>query len=194
MSAFHPKRRYPWRGLTNGASLHDDEGFFSTTTKVALQRVDAADVSAKFRAQLETTLSWGVDVSLQERLITRSSALACYLTPEPLFGTEDVTVARPLRPPEVDSFASQAGDRFVIALLAMTGTCHLVTTRRAGGVFENQLPQRSTIGSSRRAVSMRPARVAGCSGGSGARTASEAMIPPSFISTLQVAIPPWRFS
>jgi predicted glycoside hydrolase/deacetylase ChbG (UPF0249 family) len=31
-------RGYRWRGLTNGASLHDDEGFFPTTTKVALPR------------------------------------------------------------------------------------------------------------------------------------------------------------
>jgi chitin disaccharide deacetylase len=56
-------RGYRWRGLTNGASLHDDEGFFPTTTKVALQRVDAADARAECRAQLETALSWGVDVT-----------------------------------------------------------------------------------------------------------------------------------
>ena len=30
-------RGYCWRGLTSGASLHDDEGFFPTTTKIALQ-------------------------------------------------------------------------------------------------------------------------------------------------------------
>lgn len=56
-------RRYRWRGLTNGASLHDEEGFFPTTTEVALQRVDAADARAECRAQLETALSWGVDVT-----------------------------------------------------------------------------------------------------------------------------------
>jgi hypothetical protein len=54
---------YRWRGLTNGASLHDDEGFFPTTTEVALQRVGAADARAECRAQLETALSWGVDVT-----------------------------------------------------------------------------------------------------------------------------------
>ena len=54
---------YRWRGLTNGASLHDDEGFFPTTTKLALERVDAADARAECRAQLETALSWGVDVT-----------------------------------------------------------------------------------------------------------------------------------
>jgi predicted glycoside hydrolase/deacetylase ChbG (UPF0249 family) len=31
-------RGYRWRSLTNGASLHDDEGFFPTTTEVALER------------------------------------------------------------------------------------------------------------------------------------------------------------
>jgi chitin disaccharide deacetylase len=46
-----------------GASLHDDEGFFPTTTKAALERVDAADARAECRAQLETALSWGVDVT-----------------------------------------------------------------------------------------------------------------------------------
>ncbi len=56
-------RGYRWRGLTNGASLHDEEGFFPATTKVALQRVDAADARAECRAQLETALSWGVDVT-----------------------------------------------------------------------------------------------------------------------------------
>jgi chitin disaccharide deacetylase len=54
---------YRWRGLTNGASLYDDEGFFPATTKAALQRLDAADARAECRAQLETALSWGVDVT-----------------------------------------------------------------------------------------------------------------------------------
>ena len=56
-------RGYRWRSLTSGASLHDDEGFFPATTAVALQRVDAADARAECRAQLETALSWGVDVT-----------------------------------------------------------------------------------------------------------------------------------
>ena len=54
---------YRWRGLTNGASLHDGEGFFPTTTAVALQRVDAADARVECRVQIETALSWGVDVT-----------------------------------------------------------------------------------------------------------------------------------
>ena len=56
-------RSYRWRGLTNGASLHDEGGFFPTTAKVALQRVDAADARAECRAQLEAALSWGVEVT-----------------------------------------------------------------------------------------------------------------------------------
>jgi predicted glycoside hydrolase/deacetylase ChbG (UPF0249 family) len=56
-------RGYRWRGLTSGASLRDDEGFFPSTTMVALQQVDAADVRGECRAQLETALSWGVDVT-----------------------------------------------------------------------------------------------------------------------------------
>ena len=56
-------RGYRWRGLTNGASLHDEEGFLATTGKAALGRVDAADARAECRAQIETALSWGVDVT-----------------------------------------------------------------------------------------------------------------------------------
>lgn len=56
-------RGYRWRGLTSGASIHDDEGFLPATTKVALQCVDAADARAECRAQLETALSWSVDVT-----------------------------------------------------------------------------------------------------------------------------------
>jgi predicted glycoside hydrolase/deacetylase ChbG (UPF0249 family) len=56
-------RGYRWRGLTNGASLHDDEGFFPATAEEALQRVDAEDARAECRAQIERALSWGVDVT-----------------------------------------------------------------------------------------------------------------------------------
>ena len=56
-------RGYRWRGLTNGASLHDDEGFFPATTEEALQRVDAEDARAECRAQIERALSWGVEVT-----------------------------------------------------------------------------------------------------------------------------------
>jgi predicted glycoside hydrolase/deacetylase ChbG (UPF0249 family) len=56
-------RGYRWRGLTNGTSLHDDEGFLAATPQAALERLDAADARAECRAQLETALSWGVDVT-----------------------------------------------------------------------------------------------------------------------------------
>ena len=56
-------RGYRWRGLTNGASLRDDEGFFPATTEAALSQVDAAEARAECRAQIETALAWGVDVT-----------------------------------------------------------------------------------------------------------------------------------
>jgi chitin disaccharide deacetylase len=54
---------YRWRGLTNGASLRDQDGFFPATAEAALQRLDGKDVRAECRAQLEMALSWGVDVT-----------------------------------------------------------------------------------------------------------------------------------
>jgi predicted glycoside hydrolase/deacetylase ChbG (UPF0249 family) len=56
-------RGYRWRGLTKGPSLYDDEGFLPTTSDVALRQVGAADARAECRAQLETALAWGVDVT-----------------------------------------------------------------------------------------------------------------------------------
>ena len=74
----------------------------------------------------------------------------------------------------------------------MRGAAHLQPfSYRAASAY---LAQRSTSGSSRRAVSMRPARVAGCNGAIGCRGASLAMTPPSFISALQASSPHWRFS
>jgi chitin disaccharide deacetylase len=56
-------RGYRWRSLTNGASLHDNEGFFPATTEGALQRINAKEARVECRAQIETALSWGVDVT-----------------------------------------------------------------------------------------------------------------------------------
>jgi hypothetical protein len=56
-------RGYRWRGLTGGATLHDDEGFLPATSRAALERVDAADARGECQAQLETALAWGVDVT-----------------------------------------------------------------------------------------------------------------------------------
>lgn len=56
-------RGYRWRGLTGGASLYDDEGFLPATTEAALQRLDAGEAKAECRAQIETALAWGVDVT-----------------------------------------------------------------------------------------------------------------------------------
>jgi chitin disaccharide deacetylase len=54
---------YRWRGLTAGASLHDRDGFMPATTPAALDRLTAADALVECRAQIETALSWGVDVT-----------------------------------------------------------------------------------------------------------------------------------
>ena len=39
-------RGYRWRGLTNGASLRDKDGFFPATTKAALEQIDAEEARA----------------------------------------------------------------------------------------------------------------------------------------------------
>ena len=54
---------YRWRGLTDGASLHDADGFLAATTAAALARVDPEEARAEGRAQIETALGWGVDVT-----------------------------------------------------------------------------------------------------------------------------------
>jgi predicted glycoside hydrolase/deacetylase ChbG (UPF0249 family) len=56
-------RHYRWRGLTDGRSLHDSEGFLWATRKAALDGVDPAEARAECRAQIETALGWGVDVT-----------------------------------------------------------------------------------------------------------------------------------
>ena len=55
-------------------------------------------------------------------------------------------------------------------------------------------PQRSASGFNSPASSSRPARVAGCSGSSGWRTASLRMTPPAAITVLVARSPHWRFS
>ena len=54
--------------------------------------------------------------------------------------------------------------------------------------------QRSTSGSSRRAISNRPLRVSGCRAGQGCLGASQRMMPPSFMRALAARKPACRFS
>lgn len=56
-------RGYRWRGLTSGGSLHDDEGFLPATTEAMARRIEARDARAECRSQIETALSWRVDVT-----------------------------------------------------------------------------------------------------------------------------------
>lgn len=56
-------RGYRWRGLTNGASLRDKDGFFPATTRAAVEQIDAEEARAECRTQIEAAISWGVDVT-----------------------------------------------------------------------------------------------------------------------------------
>lgn len=54
---------YRWRGLSAGASLHDQDGFLPATTRAALERLDAADARIECQLQIEAALSWNIDVT-----------------------------------------------------------------------------------------------------------------------------------
>jgi predicted glycoside hydrolase/deacetylase ChbG (UPF0249 family) len=55
--------RYRWGSLTGRTSLHDDDGYFPRTTAAAIARMEAQDVRAECRAQIDRVLSWGIDVT-----------------------------------------------------------------------------------------------------------------------------------
>lgn len=54
---------YRWGSLTGRASLHDDDGTFPRTTAAAARRMEAEDVHAECRAQIDCALGWGIDVT-----------------------------------------------------------------------------------------------------------------------------------
>ncbi|MEC3909054.1 ChbG/HpnK family deacetylase [Sphingobium sp. CR2-8] len=54
---------YRWRSLTGGASLRDASGFLPATTATALSQQDLDEVRAECRAQVDTAIAWGVDVT-----------------------------------------------------------------------------------------------------------------------------------
>jgi predicted glycoside hydrolase/deacetylase ChbG (UPF0249 family) len=54
---------YRWGSLTGLASLHDDDGYFPRTTAAAVKRMEAQDVRAECRAQIDCALGWGIDVT-----------------------------------------------------------------------------------------------------------------------------------
>jgi predicted glycoside hydrolase/deacetylase ChbG (UPF0249 family) len=54
---------YRWRPMTGGESLRNREGFFPASGKAVLDRISVGDALAECRAQLETALAWGVDVT-----------------------------------------------------------------------------------------------------------------------------------
>lgn len=55
--------RCRWPGLTNSASLRDEGGFLPKTRAQILRQADAVDIHSECRAQIETALSWGVEVT-----------------------------------------------------------------------------------------------------------------------------------
>ena len=54
---------YRWGSLTGRASLHDDDGYLPRTTAAAIKRMEAQDVRAECRAQIDRALGWGIDVT-----------------------------------------------------------------------------------------------------------------------------------
>jgi predicted glycoside hydrolase/deacetylase ChbG (UPF0249 family) len=56
-------RGYRWRGLTNGVSLCDKDGFLPATTAAVVEQINAQEARAECRTQIEAAISWGVDVT-----------------------------------------------------------------------------------------------------------------------------------
>jgi hypothetical protein len=52
-----------WRPLTGGKSLRDPHGFFWRTAEQAWAAVRADEAEAEMRAQIETAMAWGIDVT-----------------------------------------------------------------------------------------------------------------------------------
>lgn len=54
---------YRWRGLTEGRSLHDADGFLHASKATALAAITVEEAMKECSAQIESALSWGVDVT-----------------------------------------------------------------------------------------------------------------------------------
>lgn len=52
-----------WRSLTGAASLNDHDGYLPKTTQEVWARAELDDIERECRAQIETALEWGVDVT-----------------------------------------------------------------------------------------------------------------------------------
>ena len=63
---------YRWGSLTGRASLHDDDGYFPRTTAAAIKRMEAQDVRAECRAQIDRALGWGSTSPTSTRTCTPS--------------------------------------------------------------------------------------------------------------------------
>jgi hypothetical protein len=72
-----------WCGLTEGASLHDDDGLLPRTAQAALDRLSPTDAREECRAQIIQALDWGCDVTHLDAhmdvMLSRSDLLEVYL-------------------------------------------------------------------------------------------------------------------
>ena len=93
--------RYRWGSLTGGASLHDKDSYFPRTTAAAMQQMNETEVRAECRAQIDSALSWGVDVThLDSHMHTvqaRRDLFGVYLDPAAEYGL-------PVRMPAASEF------------------------------------------------------------------------------------------
>jgi chitin disaccharide deacetylase len=111
-------RGYRWRGLTHGASLHDPDGFLWATRQEAVDCLTMADARAECRAQIETAMRWGVDVTHLDThmdvLPSRADLFDVYLD----LATEFRLPVRALAPEETDRAAARgllANERILYA-------------------------------------------------------------------------------
>lgn len=131
-------RRYRWRGLTNGASLHDGDGWLPTTTSAAVRQITKGDARAECCAQIEAAL-WGIDVT---HLDTHMNVLQARADLHELYLELAEAFRLPIRilPPEY------AGDRTLhvreeAARRGLLGNDHLVYPwpRRTREVFADEV-------------------------------------------------------
>ena len=136
-------RGYRWRGLTKGASLHDEQGFLPATAEAVAARIDAKDARAECRSQIETALSWDLDVthldSHMYALEARSDLFDIYLDLAEEFRLPVRIAAQNKAQAEVDRLRGSAERRGVLF------TDHIVCPwpRRTRDVFFEEIPKLS---------------------------------------------------
>jgi len=132
---------YRWRGLTRGASLHDEDGFFSATSKLALERIDPAEARAECRAQIETALAWGVDVTHLDAhlnvMLSRTDLFEVYLD----LATEFRLPVRMLSREDTDKQGFHARERAAASGVLFNEHIVYPWPRRTREVFFEEVPK-----------------------------------------------------